>query len=42
MANYDKEFVKEADGRWRISVLTLHYVYKEEMFEGPSLTPKMR
>jgi hypothetical protein len=45
--HYDDEFVKEADGRWRISVLTLSYVYKEELYaytgnEGPSLTPAMQ
>ena len=45
--HYANEFVKEADGRWRISVLTLDYVYKEELFRytgnrGPELTPAMK
>ena len=45
--HYDDEFRKEADGRWRISVLTLDYVYKEELYryvgnEGPDLTPAMK
>jgi len=45
--HYDDEFRKEADGRWRISLLTLDYVYKEEFYryvgnESPALTPAMK
>ena len=45
--HYRDEFTKEADGRWRISVLTLDYVYKEELYrymgnESPDLTPAMK
>lgn len=45
--HYTDEFEKQADGRWRIKVLKLDYVYKEELYryvgnEGPDLTPAMK
>lgn len=45
--HYDDTFVKDDDGRWRISRLMLDYAYKEEhvCYRGnypPSVTPAMQ
>lgn len=45
--HYHMQFVREADGRWRIKRLQLDYVYKEEMTryvgnQPPTPTPAMK
>ena len=44
--HYTNRFVREDDGRWRISVMHLEYVYKEEHYaytgnQPPEMTPAM-